>query len=40
MPPNERHAVKATKQFSMLLTLSKPEAPATALNLNLKTEAA
>jgi quercetin dioxygenase-like cupin family protein len=26
MPPNLRHAVKATKQFSMLLTLSKPKA--------------
>src|ERR1051325_10634900 len=26
MPPNLRHAVKATKQFSMLLTLSKPSA--------------
>ena len=25
MPPNLRHAVKATEQFSMLLTLSKPE---------------
>lgn len=25
MPPNLPHAVKATKQFSMLLTLSKPE---------------
>lgn len=25
MPPNIRHAVKATKQFSMLLTLFKPE---------------
>ena len=24
MPPNLRHAVKATSQFSMLLTLSKP----------------
>ena len=24
MPPNLRHAVKATKQFSMLLTLFKP----------------
>ena len=28
MPPNLRHAVKATTQFSMLLTLSKPELPA------------
>jgi quercetin dioxygenase-like cupin family protein len=26
MPPNLRHAVKATTEFSMLLTLSKPEA--------------
>ena len=25
MPPDLRHAVKATKQFSMLLTLSKPK---------------
>ena len=25
MPPNLPHAVKATKQFSMLLTLSKPQ---------------
>ena len=25
MPPHLPHAVKATKQFSMLLTLSKPE---------------
>ena len=25
MPPNLAHAVKATGQFSMLLTLSKPE---------------
>jgi quercetin dioxygenase-like cupin family protein len=24
MPPNSPHAVRATKQFSMLLTLSKP----------------
>jgi quercetin dioxygenase-like cupin family protein len=27
MPPNLRHAVKATTEFSMLLTLSKPEVP-------------
>src|SRR5690348_12959584 len=27
MPPNLPHAVKATKQFSMLLTLSKPQSP-------------
>ena len=26
MPPNLRHSLRATKQFSMLLTLSKPEA--------------
>jgi quercetin dioxygenase-like cupin family protein len=26
MPPDLPHAVKATRQFSMLLTLSKPEA--------------
>ncbi len=26
MPPNLPHAVKASRQFSMLLTLSKPEA--------------
>jgi quercetin dioxygenase-like cupin family protein len=26
MPPNLPHAVRATKQFSMLLTLAKPEA--------------
>ena len=25
MPPNLRHGIKATTQFSMLLTLSKPE---------------
>ena len=28
MPPNLPHAVRATTQFSMLLTFSKPEAPA------------
>jgi quercetin dioxygenase-like cupin family protein len=28
MPPNLPHAVKATEQFSMLLTLSKPAPPA------------
>jgi len=27
LPPHLPHAVKATKQFSMLLTLSKPAAP-------------
>ena len=27
MPPNLPHAVRATKQFSMLLTLTKPETP-------------
>lgn len=37
MPPNLPHALKATTQFSMLLTLSKPEAAVgSALNLNLK----
>ena len=30
MPPNLPHAVKATRQFSMLLTLSQPSAPAAA----------
>src|SRR4051812_5833241 len=29
MPPNLAHAVKATRQFSMLLTLSKPAATPT-----------
>ena len=29
MPPNLRHAVSATKQFSMLLTLSKTETAST-----------
>lgn len=33
MPPNLPHAVKATRQFSMLLTLSKNETPAVS-NLN------
>ena len=28
LPPNLPHAVRATRKFSMLLTLSKPEAPA------------
>lgn len=37
MPPNEPHAVKATKQFSMLLTLSKPEAAGAACSANSKT---
>ena len=37
MPPNLPHAVRATTQFSMLLTLSKAELPAaSSLNLNLK----
>ena len=36
MPPSLPHALKAVTQCSMLLTLSKPEAPAAALNLNLK----
>lgn len=39
MPPNLRHAVKATKQFSMLLTLSRPVAAASADVLRLKTPA-
>lgn len=30
MPPNLPHAVKATTQFSMLLTFSKPDAAASA----------
>src|SRR5215472_15658015 len=30
MPPNLPHAVKATRQFSMLLTLFRPEAAAAA----------
>lgn len=35
MPPHLPHAVKATSQFSMLLTLSKAELPApSALNIN------
>lgn len=37
MPPNLPHAIKATTQFSMLLTLSKPETATTSgLSLNLK----
>ena len=37
MPPNLAHAVRATTQFSMLLTLSKPETPpASGLNPGLK----
>lgn len=32
MPPNLPHAVKATAQFSMLLTFSKPEAPVSLSN--------
>ena len=35
LPPHLPHAVKATAQFSMLLTFSKPEAPAAA-SFNLK----
>jgi quercetin dioxygenase-like cupin family protein len=31
MPPNLAHAVKATRQFSMLLTLSKPSEPLAAI---------
>lgn len=33
MPPNLPHAAKATTQFSMLLTLTKPELPAPTSNL-------
>jgi quercetin dioxygenase-like cupin family protein len=37
MPPNLPHAVKATTQFSMLLTFSKPESPvSSSINLTLK----
>ena len=36
MPPNLPHAAKATTQFSMLLTLTKPELPAPASTFNLK----
>lgn len=36
MPPNLPHAVRATTQFSMLLTLSKPEAPDAAAKTKLK----
>jgi quercetin dioxygenase-like cupin family protein len=36
MPPNLVHAVKATKQFSMLLTLFKPEAAAALPGLGSK----
>jgi quercetin dioxygenase-like cupin family protein len=35
MPPNLPHALKATTQFSMLLTLSKPELPDNKSNFNL-----
>ena len=35
MPPNLPHAVRATTQFSMLLTFSKPESPVAPSN-NLK----
>jgi quercetin dioxygenase-like cupin family protein len=34
MPANLRHAVRATKQFSMLLTLSKPDQPTAPVPLN------
>jgi quercetin dioxygenase-like cupin family protein len=37
MPPNLPHALRATTQFSMLLTLSKTETPAPAIpHLDLK----
>ena len=32
MPPNLAHAVKATKEFSMLLTLTRPGEPSEAVN--------
>jgi len=35
MPPNLPHAAKAMTQFSMLLTLTKPELPAPALTFNV-----
>lgn len=37
MPPNLAHALKATTQFSMLLTLSKPELPGVNPPFTLKT---
>jgi quercetin dioxygenase-like cupin family protein len=36
MPPNLAHAAKATTEFSMLLTLTKPELPAPASTSNQK----
>ncbi|MGA2244462.1 MAG: cupin domain-containing protein [Verrucomicrobiota bacterium] len=36
MPPNLPHAVRATTEFSMLLTLSKPGALEAAAKFNLK----
>ena len=36
MPPNLPHALKATTEFSMLLTLSKPELPDKNSTFNLK----
>jgi quercetin dioxygenase-like cupin family protein len=40
MPPNLRHAVRATTQFSMLLTLSKPAPAPHALSLASAVKAA
>ena len=40
LPPNEPHAVRATKQFSMLLTLSRAEAAAARTGANPKTKEA
>jgi len=36
LPPNLPHAARAATQFSMLLTLTKPELPAPASTFNLK----
>jgi len=36
LPPNLPHAARATTQFSMLLTLTKPELPTPASTFNLK----
>jgi len=40
MPPNLRHALKATRQFSMLLTLSEPVEPSAEFAVNKHTLAA
>lgn len=36
MPPNEPHALRATKPLSMLLTLARPETPAATAKMNSK----